>query len=323
MARTLTPESQILKRWAITLASLGMTRSAIAKYLNKPEGDIKYWLWKEKIVNQNVGIVNQNGVIVHNSGVIVDNFRDGLPVPPKPRLFVGKAENLEFLVDESVDLIITSPPYNLGQEKWPMGGSGRTPREAGIGYSEYEDNMPESDYETWQVRCLNEFYRVAKTGASLFYNHKVRQHEGEIIHPIVWLKDKTVQWILRQEIVWDRVSTHNHSATLFWPQDERIYWLTKGKPNLPDKSIGIPSVWQEFGPIPKPNGGHPAPFTPALPKMVLKAVGKPGDVILDPFGGGMTTCVVAYAMGYQSIGVDISRDYVAHAAESLGVQYSG
>jgi DNA modification methylase len=203
-----------------------------------------------------------------------------------------------------------------------MGGNGRTPRDAGIGYSAHEDDMPEDEYQTWQIQCLNEFYRVAKAGASIFYNHKVRQREGGLIHPIKWLQDTTL-WTLRQEIIWDRLSTHNHTSTLFWPQDERIYWMTKGKPNLSEKSVGLPSVWREFGPIAKLEGGHPAPFTPALPKMILKAVGKPGDVILDPFGGSMTTCVVASAMGYKSIGIDISEDYVKQAAEYFGVGYSG
>jgi len=226
---------------------------------------------------------------------------------------------MAFLPDNSVDIIITSPPYNLGQEKWPMGGNGRRPRDTGIGYIAHEDDMPEDQYQAWQIQCLAEFYRVAKRGASLFYNHKIRQRDGVIIHPLLWLSG-TTQWLLRQEVIWDRTSTHNHTATLFWPQDERIYWLTKGRPNLGDKSIGMPTVWRHFGP--KPNSDHPAPFTPELPKMLLRAVGKPGDIILDPFGGGMTTCVVASAMGYRSIGVDISEEYVSKAAQVLGVEYS-
>lgn len=319
MGRTLTKNYEPLKQWAIVLAGLKMTRPEISKCLNVPEGTVKYWLWKEKIVNQYIPIVNQNGKIVCNSGATVDNFYEGLPPNPTPELFVGLAESLNFIEKDSIDIIITSPPYNLGQEKWPMGGNGRTARDTGIGYSLHEDDMPESEYQAWQIKCLEEWYRVAKPGASLFYNHKVRQREGEVIHPIVWLQG-TSKWLLRQEIVWDRKSTHNHSATLFWPQDERIFWLTKGKPNLSDKSIGRPSVWQEFGPIPK-TGDHPAPFTPALPKMILEAAGKPGDVILDPFGGGMTTCFVASAMGYRSIGVDKDEGYVKLAAGKLGIAY--
>lgn len=320
MGRTLTPDRQILKDWAIILAGLGIIHENIARYIGTSKSDVDYWLWKEKIPKPETFILNQDGAVLHNSGIVIKNFHDGLPPNPKPQLFVGRAENLQFLAEESVDVIITSPPYNLGQEKWPMGGNGRTPREAGVGYSEHEDNMPETDYQAWQIQCLKELYRITKPGGSLFYNHKVRQRDGEIIHPVVWIQG-TTKWSLRQEIIWDRVSTHNHSATLFWPQDERIYWMTKGKPNLGEQHIGMPSVWKEFGPIPKPNGGHPAPFTPALPRMILKAVGKPGDVILDPFGGGMTTCVVASALGYKSIGVDVAEDYVKQAAEYFGVEY--
>ncbi len=321
MGRTLTPERQKLKEWAICLKGCGMTQQEIGKRLGIDRILIQYWLkHTENNLNNGRFILNKNGDIVHNSGLIVKNFRDGLPPNPKPQLFVGRAENLEFLDDSTVDLIITSPPYNLGQEKWPMGGNGRTPREKGIGYSEYEDTMPEEDYQAWQIECLKELYRVTKQGGSLFYNHKVRQNEGRLIHPIVWLQN-TTRWQLRQEVIWDRTSTHNHTTTLFWPQDERIYWLTKGTPRLPDKSINIPSVWREFGPIPKTN--HPAPFTPALPRMILRAMSKPGDIILDPFGGSMTTCLVASTMGYKSIGIDISEDYIIQAAEYFRVDYEG
>lgn len=319
MARTLSSERQILKQWAIILAALGMKQDDIDKWLGVKRNVLKNWLkGRPKIVDDKPFILDNVGRLVHNSGVLVHNFRDGLPPNPKPQLFFGRAENLHFLPNESVNIIITSPPYNLGQEKWPMGGNGRTPRQLGVGYSEYEDSIPEDTYEQWQIQCLNELYRVAKGGASLFYNHKIRQRDGEVIHPVSWLQG-TTKWQLRQEIIWDRLSTHNHTSSLFWPQDERIYWLTKGKPNLPDKSINIPSVWREFGPIPKTN--HPAPFTPALPRMILKVIGKPGDVVLDPFGGGMTTCLVASAMGFKNIGVDSVENYVAKAAEYFGVPY--
>ena len=317
MGRTLTPERQSLKEWAVCLRGGKLTERRISSLLGQAKTTIHDWLNDENITDHANFILDQYGHIVHNSGFVVDNFRDGLPPNPKPQLFVGRAENLHFLNNDSINVIITSPPYNLGQEKWPMGGNGRKPREAGIGYSDHEDDMPEDEYQNWQIQCINEFHRIAKNGASLFYNHKVRQRSGEIIHPISWLK--RAKWQIRQEVIWDRLSTHNHTSSLFWPQDERIYWLTKGKPDLPEKSINIPSVWRVFGPIPTTD--HPAPFTKELPKMILGAIGKPGDIILDPFGGGMTTCRVASSMGYKSIGVDIAEDYVKRTADYFGVSY--
>jgi DNA modification methylase len=217
------------------------------------------------------------------------------------------------VANESVDLIITSPPYNLGGGHWPMGGDGRTPRPDGVGFA---DAMDESDYQEWQLRCLIEFHRVAKPGASLFYNHKVRNRDGEIIHPLDWLRDKRNPWLIRQEIVWDRGSTHNHASALFWPEDERIYWLTKGKPTLPDRPIGMSTVWCFHGPV--VGTWHPAPFPEELPRRCLQAIGQEGIVVLDPFAGSCTTLKVALEFGYDAIGVDISREYLEKAAKENG-----
>ena len=52
--------------------------------------------------------------------------------------------------------------------------------------------------------------------------------------------------------------------------------------------------------------------------MLLDAIGKDGDVILDPFAGSFTTCRVAQALGYESIGVDADAEYVERAAKENG-----
>lgn len=228
-----------------------------------------------------------------------------------PRLIVGKATALE-LADESVDVIITSPPYNLSHEKWPMGGHGRTHRPNGIGY---DDNMSDEAYQAWQLEVMDELYRVARPGASLFYNHKPRTRDGALIHPLAWLL-KARGWILRQEIIWDRGATHNHSATLFWPIDERVFWLTKGKPSLSKAPIGMPTVWRIHGPA--PFTWHPAPFPEEIPRRCLQAVGRPGITVLDPFAGSCTTLRVAVAMGYQAIGVDHEASYLDRARALYG-----
>lgn len=227
-----------------------------------------------------------------------------------PRLIVGDARRLE-LADGSVDVIITSPPYNLGDEAWPMGGHGRVNRDEGIGY---QDAMTDDEYQAWQLDVLSELYRVARPGASLFYNHKTRTREGALIHPMAWL-GRVEGWTLRQEIVWDREVTHNHSATLFWPVDERVYWLTKGKPRL-DGPIGMPTVWRFHGP--RPHTWHPAPFVEELPRRCLEAVGRPGIVVLDPFAGSCTTLKVAAGMGYEAIGVDRCAEYLERAKAENG-----
>lgn len=238
-----------------------------------------------------------------------------------PQLIHGLAEDLSQVKNESVDLIITSPPYNLGKENWPMGGQGREPREVGIGY---QDSQPEDKYQSWQIECLREMYRVAKSGASLFYNHKVRQKDGKMIHPLDWLRKPDNPWIIRQEIIWDRGSTHNHCPVLFWPHDERIYWMTKGKPDLPEgKLVNLAenaersTIWKFHGPV--AGTWHPAPFPPELPRRCIEAIGRADLTVLDPFAGSCTTLKIAISeFGLEAIGVDSSRDYLKRACEENG-----
>jgi DNA modification methylase len=234
----------------------------------------------------------------------------------KCQLIIGQAEELFAIDDESVDIIITSPPYNMGVESWPMGGEGRQPR-PGIAYEDHFDELDQASYESWQLTVLQELYRVAKPGASFFYNHKPRTSGGVLVHPLRWLLSDDNPWLIRQEIVWDRKSTHNHSARLFWPHDERIYWMTKGQPNLTDKPIGMPTIWQSFGPV--PGTWHPAPFTIELPRMLLEAIdAQPGQVVLDPFAGSCTTLIAALERGCYAVGVDVSQEYLARAAQENG-----
>ena len=94
-----------------------------------------------------------------------------------------------------VDCGVTSPPYNK-QEKnkgWLVNK---------VVYSKYKDALPEDEYQGNQVDVLNELYRAIKPGGSFFYNHKIRWVEGEMFHPMDWLR--RTKWVVRQEIVWDR-----------------------------------------------------------------------------------------------------------------------
>lgn len=195
-----------------------------------------------------------------------------------------------------VDAMVTSPPYNLGANKWDLGGGGRVGRDAGIGYP---DNLPHDDYMQCQIDVLNAAYAVASDGASFFYNHKIRTKDGRVIHPYEWLSCS--RWTIRQEIVWDRGSTHNFEPSLFWNVDERIWWLTKGKPIL-GGPIGKPSIWRIWGPL--PNTEHPAPFHEEIPYSCLAALGNRGIRVLDPYMGSGTTGVVAVKLGHPFIGIE-------------------
>jgi len=71
MARTLTPERQVLKAWAIQLAQLGMTREKISTVLDTPVTNVKRWLVASPIADALPCIADVHGRIIHNTGVAV------------------------------------------------------------------------------------------------------------------------------------------------------------------------------------------------------------------------------------------------------------
>lgn len=219
---------------------------------------------------------------------------------------------LKKLPDECIDLGITSPPYNKGENKkgWLV---------KNVKYDHASDNLPEALYQQMQIAVLDELYRVTKPGGSFFYNHKVRWEKGLMLHPLDWLR-KT-KWLLRQEIIWDRGIAANIRGWRFWQVDERIYWLYKpvgedriGK-ELSSKHALLTSIWR----FPPERGNpHPAPFPTALPVRIISALLEDQKgIVIDPYCGSGTTLVAAKALGKDYIGVDISEGYVAYARRRL------
>ena len=120
---------------------------------------------------------------------------------------------LKELLDNSVDMGVTSPPYNKQENKkgWLV---------SNVKYDSSSDKKNETVYQQEQIDVLNELYRVIKPGGSFFYNHKIRWEKGVLLHPISWLS-KT-KWNLRQEIIWDREIAANIRGWRFWQVEERL-----------------------------------------------------------------------------------------------------
>jgi len=89
---------------------------------------------------------------------------------------------IKTIPDNSVDLIVTSPPYNLKNStgngmKDGRGGKWKN-AELVNGYADYNDNMPHEQYVEWQRKCLVEMMRVIPDDGAIFYNHKWRVQNG-------------------------------------------------------------------------------------------------------------------------------------------------
>jgi modification methylase len=232
----------------------------------------------------------------------------------KNQLICGESlDTLKKLPDSSIDMGVTSPPYNKQENKkgWLV---------ENVKYDSATDKKDETLYQKEQIEVLNELYRVIKPGGSFFYNHKIRWEKGVMLHPIQWLSQ--TQWNIRQEIVWDRMIAANIRGWRFWQVDERIYWLYKPKNNkdligeeLLSKHALLTSIWR-FSPEQKVE--HPAPFPLALPVRCIYAIlnEKEGTVI-DPYCGSGTTCVASKLLGKNFIGIDISQEYLKIAQKRL------
>ena len=210
------------------------------------------------------------------------------------------------LDDESINVTVTSPPYNK------CGAGGGIFRK--IEYDTFDDTLPEEEYQQQQIDLLNTIYDKTVDGGSLFYNHKVRYFDGGSISPWAWLT-KT-KWNIREEIIWARGMGTEISGYRFTQTDERIYWLCKGNkhPRLPRACANYSSVWK-FGPDMK--NDHPAPYPLELPIRCIQSVLPQQGRVLDPYNGSGTTGVAASLLGHDYIGFDLSEKYISEAKERI------
>jgi len=216
---------------------------------------------------------------------------------------------LKKLPSNFVNVSVTSPPYNKQENKkgWLV---------KNVKYDTASDKKTELEYQNEQIAVLNEIFRITKNGGHFFYNHKTRWERGIMIHPLEWLL-KT-DWVIRQEIIWDRGIAANIRGWRFWQIDERIYWLYK--PAEKDNKIGkellskhalLTSIWKIR---PENKNPHPAPFPLILPtRCIYSILSEEKGVIFDPYCGSGTTLVAAKLLGHDYLGIDISDDYVLMA----------
>lgn len=211
----------------------------------------------------------------------------------------------------SVDLIVTSPPYNLGLKR--RGGMKNTlwpNAKLADGYRSYDDAMPQGDYVEWLGDVLNEGWRLLADDGAIFMNHKPRIQKGKLWTPLDLKHDLPV----RQIVVWDRGSGMNFNRSFFTPSCEWI--VIYAKPNFRFADGKLPrDVWQI---PPERQNDHPAPFPVELP---LKAIEHTSaKVVLDPFVGSGTTGVAALRCGRKFIGIELDEQYAANAVARIDAE---
>lgn len=219
-------------------------------------------------------------------------------------LYHADCEEVIPLIDE-VDLVFTSPPYNMsGDNNSPTGTYFRN---LDGGYVEYNDSMPHEEYVAWQHKIVRLLYNALSETGAVYYNHKplVRGNQAKLPTELV---PEDVP--LRQIIIWDRGSGFNRQFTYYVPTQEWILMLAK--PDFRINTRSINDIWK----IPfETNNDHPAPFPLSLPAMAIETTSP--KKVLDPFAGSGTTLVAAKSAGIKSIGVEMSERYCEMAANRL------
>lgn len=208
---------------------------------------------------------------------------------------------MRMMPDECVDLVVTSPPYNLKNSTGNGMKDGRGGKWAGAalvnGYSHYNDNIPHDEYAQWQHNCLKEMFRLIKKDGAIFYNHKWRVQDGKLQDRQDIIKDLPV----RQIIIWRRKGGINFNPGYFLPTYEVIYLIPKSDFKLVPKANAYGDVW-EF--TQETKNDHPAPFPVALIDRIISSTH--AQIVLDPFMGSGTTAVVSMGLKRSYIGIELS-----------------
>ena len=228
---------------------------------------------------------------------------------------------LSEIPNNSVDLIITSPPYNFGME-----------------YDEVDDNQKWDDYFGKLFRILDQCSRVLVSGGRLciniqpFFSEYIASH-----HLISHYLIKECGLIWRNEILWEK-NTYNAKFTSWgsWKSPSCPYikytWefievyckdsIKKEGFTFPDITADEFKSWVngKWSIAPEKNmrkWNHPAMFPTEIPKRLIKLFSFPGDLVLDPFNGAGTTTYVAKVYDRRYLGMDISDKYCEIAKRRL------
>lgn len=230
-------------------------------------------------------------------------------------------EGMKELPEGSIDLIVTSPPYNLD-----------------INYSDYKDNKSINDYYEWCRRWISECNRVLKDGGRFClqigcFQPSINEPTSSVLTQIC----RESGFTFREFIIWNKNQIPSRTAWGSWkspsnprilPPFEMIINFHKNSPKIIEK--GETDLTKEefvswtnglwvIGPESAKKRKHPAPFPEELAKRCIKMHSYIGAVVLDPFNGCGTTTAVAKKLNRNWIGFDISKEYCTLAEERLNI----
>jgi site-specific DNA-methyltransferase (adenine-specific) len=206
---------------------------------------------------------------------------------------------------ERVDCCLTSPPYNLGGFHQMHGNNS-----AKWEYDEFSDDAPESDYQKQQIDLCNLLFSIVD--GPLFYNHKNRIVDGELVSPLEWMKKSA--WTVHQQVVINKGSGANVDKRRFFPVHEVMLVCLKNPSDKLDNKDCLTDVWQ-VEQTNRKDVNHPAVMPLSMARRALSAV--KGLSVVDPYMGSATTAIAAMQEGKRFIGIERSSKYFDIACERI------
>jgi len=221
-------------------------------------------------------------------------------------------EKLKEIKANSIDLIVTDPPFNIGKD-----------------YGEYKDRLKKGEYIEWCKKWLKECIRVLKEGGALYlFNYP---ENNAYLMPFLDNNLTFKRWM-----TWHYPVNTGMSPTNFTRSQHSILFYIKGKKpkvfnkneiaepyrNPTDKRIQERLKNGSNGKTPydvfqfnivknvnKDKTPHPCQLPEALVEIFIKSSSQKGDTILDPFSGSFTVNTVAKKLERNSIGIEINPEF--------------
>lgn len=245
------------------------------------------------------------------------------------KIYNADSRNLDFIENNSIEMCITSPPYNVG-----------------ISYDYWNDSLSEEEYWNFTGKWIAEVFKKLVDGGRIAINIPVmgnnpelKKSEKYLMHLPQYLEIlKDVGFNLREMITWLKTKEGNMDifagGNTAWgsfcsPSNpycrsftEFIIVAHKNSPYLRGDKNKIDITKQEFMKFtkniwhmwPESNRSHPATFPKELPYRLMKLYTYQNNTVIDPFAGSGTTGLVAKELKRKAILVDISKNYCELAA---------
>ena len=252
------------------------------------------------------------------NGKKVKYIENEIPKKNLNKIFCKSSEKMDELPDNSIHLMVTSPPYNVSKE--------------------YDNNLNLKEYLELLNTVWRETYRVLVPGGRACINIANLGRKPYIpLHSYIIEAMQKNGYLMRGEIIWNKASSASPSTA--WGS-----WLSAANPVLrdiheyilifskdtfsrkkKDKENTIKkeefleltkSIWT-FSAVSARQIGHPAPFPEELPHRLIQLYSFKGDVVLDPFVGSGTTCLSAIKDKRNYIGYDINPEYLKLAEKRI------